>query len=199
MRFSMPMPSSMQVNDEQEFKSVHSKKSKQPSATKSKPRDLDLSPIGQNQEKKFGETDDELKSKLQNMFPEKSGKRASQPFDQGFDEDEIEEYDHDDFEDLPSEPVEDTHEELYEKEVQLPILEDKPPVDSFQNSSKSKVEEQEPKGEEEEAISINSIDLGLMTEEQKEQATNLIMDELDFDSILKVQLEEVMQAIIMRQ
>ena len=95
--------------------------------------------------------------------------------------------------------MEDTHAELYEKEVQLPILEDKPPVDSFQNSSKSKVEEQEPKGEEEEAISINSIDLGLMTEEQKEQATNLIMDELDFDSILKVQLEEVMQAIIMRQ
>lgn len=38
-----------------------------------------------------------------------------------------------------------------------------------------------------------------MTEEQKEQATNLIMDELDFDSILKVQLEEVVQAIIMRQ
>ena len=72
-------------------------------------------------------------------------------------------------------------------------------MDSFQNSSKSKVEEQEPEAEEEEPISINSIDLGLMTQEQKEQATNLIMDELDFDSILKKQLEEVMQAIIMRQ
>lgn len=45
--------------------------------------------------------------------------------------------------------MEDTHEELYEKEVQLPILEEKPPVDSFQNSSKSKVEEQEPEREEE--------------------------------------------------
>lgn len=135
------------------------------------------------------------------MFPEKSEKQ-SQPFDQGYEEDDIEEYDHDDFEDLPSEPVEETHEQLYQQEVELPILEDKPPttLDSFQNSSKSKVDEQEPEQQtEEEPISINSIDLGLMTEEQKEQATNQIMQELDFDSILKVQLEEVIQAIIMRQ
>ena len=54
--------------------------------------------------------------------------------------------------------------------MQLPILEDKPPLDSFQNSSKSKVEEEpeQEQPEEEEPISINSIDLGLMTEEQKE-------------------------------
>ena len=103
------------------------------------------------------------------MFPEKSEKQ-SQPFDQGYDDDEIEEYDHDDFEDMASEPVEETHEELYQQEVELPILEDKPTPDSFQNSSKSKVDEQEQEqqAEEEEPISINSIDLGLITEEQKE-------------------------------
>lgn len=44
------------------------------------------------------------------MFPEKSEK---QPFEQGYTEDDIEEYDHDDFEDLPSERIEETHEELY--------------------------------------------------------------------------------------
>ena len=199
MRFSMPMPHSINVSEDQEFVSSKSKKSQAPAATKSKPKDLDLSPIGQNKDKKFQETDDELKGKLQNMFPEKAEKEPSQPFDEGFDEDEIEEYDHDDFEDLPSEPVQESHEELYQKEVELPILEDKPPVDSFQNSSKSKVEEQEPSKQEDDPISINSIDLGLMTQEQKEEATNMIMEELDFDAILKVQLEEVMQAIIMRQ
>ena len=36
------------------------------------------------------------------MFPEKSEK---QPFEQGYDDEEIEEYDHDDFDDMPSEPM----------------------------------------------------------------------------------------------
>jgi hypothetical protein len=71
MRFSMPMPHSIEVQEE--FLHESSKKSKAAPVSSKKPRELDLSPINnQRSQKEFQVTDDDLQTKLQNMFPDKS-------------------------------------------------------------------------------------------------------------------------------
>lgn len=58
--------------------------------------------------------------------------------------------------------------------------------------------DQEKIDEVEQAISINSIDLDLMTDEQKEIATEKIMRHIDFESFVLMQVEEVIQTILIR-
>ena len=125
--------------------------------------------------------------------PEKSEK---QPFERGFDD---EDYDNDDFEDLPAEFLQQNHEQLYDQDVKLSILEEKAaPLDSFQNESKETQEKEKDAEEEqqEQAISLNSIDLQLITPEQKEEAAEQIMEQLDFETIAEGEVMEVIALLL---